>query len=55
MNQSRLVSEEKVYVKFDDDGNTEFVKGLDLLPGFSYRRVHYTREDQQRTSFLSGT
>jgi hypothetical protein len=55
MNQSRLVSEEKVYVKFDADGNTEFVKGGDLQPGFSFRRVHYTREDQQRTNFLTGT
>lgn len=42
MNKSRIVEEQKVYVKFDDQGNTDLVKSNSFQPGFNYRRVHYT-------------
>lgn len=32
-------------MKFDDDGNTSFVKSGSFDSGYSYRRVHYTKED----------
>jgi hypothetical protein len=40
MEHSRVVLEDKVYVKYDGEGNTEYVKGAELPGGFSYRRVH---------------
>lgn len=54
MMQSRIIPEEKVYVKFDDEGNTELIKNNSFQPGFNYRRVHYTAEDKIKKSFFSG-
>lgn len=52
--RSRILPEEKVYVKFDDDGNTSMVKSGGFQPGFSYRRVHYTEEDVIKSGLFSG-
>lgn len=54
MNKSRIVPEQKVYVKFDDLGNTELVKSNSFQQGFNFRRVHYTAENETKTGFFSG-
>jgi hypothetical protein len=47
-----VLSEEKVYVKFDSDGHTEVVRGSEGLPsGYSYRRVHFSSENEMKTEF----
>ena len=51
MNKSRLVAEEKIYVKFDHSGNTQLVKSKNIEPGFSYRRIHDTHEELRQGVF----
>ena len=51
MNKSRLILEDKVYVKFDDEGNTSIVDHDHLEPGFCYRRVKDTHEGDRKSLF----
>lgn len=53
MNKSRLVAEEKLYVKFDASGKTEVVSSKKLQSGFKYRHVHDTNEQLRRSIFSS--
>lgn len=44
---SRLVGEDKVYIKYDPiNYKTSLDKSNNFQAGSSYRRVHYTHDDQ---------
>lgn len=48
MQRSHIVSEDQMYVQFNDQGTTKLMPAKDIIPGYSYRRVHYTHESEWR-------
>lgn len=44
MDRSHIVNEEHKFVRFNTKGETKLVTAEEVVPGFNYRRVHYTRE-----------
>jgi hypothetical protein len=50
MQKSHIVEEEQLFVQFNDQGTTKLIQAKEIVPGFSYRRVHYTRESEWRAN-----
>ena len=54
MQRSHIVDEDIMFARFNDQGETKLVSEKEIIPGYSYRRVHYTHEREQRDNIPSG-
>ena len=52
MTESRMVDEDQKYLKFNMDGRAELITGEEFDEDFSYRKVHYTHEDEWKSGFI---